>query len=440
MAAVLLVTVIPSPAAGASPSEATVRAGTADLLSATRFREDHGLRSDPAYVEKTLVDAAFADGTFGVPLSPAEAALVLSEVRAQDALLPALAAARETPGCVGAYFVRDQLTISVSAGEAAMEATATAAAPNGAKVVISRVPFALKDLEAARSQIEEDWERLEAEGVSISQVGIDPALGRVRVVVGEDRTGQALELLTSRFGKVLAVEVTPVESSLFAGCNSIKDCGTKGGLAAKSGGWTCSTGFLAQEPGGVFAPVRMLTAGHCIRDAGGVNGGVAWKNESATITWGKGTHQKFDRNLDGGAFSLGSSTPTTKNAYFAGTSDIRLVRGVRTNGNQVVGLTVCRSGRTSGFDCGIIRAADTSVTLGGQQFWAMWKVDMQSAGGDSGAGFIDLASSMNAVGILSGGTREGIIPWTDYTWYSSVGDAEWFLKLKTCGTGQAPSC
>jgi hypothetical protein len=258
----------------------------------------------------------------------------------------------------------------------------------------------------------------------------------------QDGTGNAKETLTARYGPSVDVVISPVVGSLLA-CNNITDCGTKGGLAAKSGIHICSTGFLAQAPGNVFQPVRMVTAGHCIKDAGGVNGGVVWKSEAGTVTWGKGTHQLFGAANDVGAFSLAAATPAVKNEYYAsGTADIRRVRGVRTEAAQTVGMTLCRSGRTSGFDCGILRARSTSVDLGtGFVFCCLWKVEMFSDHGDSGAGFIDLAPNMNAVGTLVGGTREGIIPWTDYTWYNSMADMETYMGLRTCGAGTgAPSC
>lgn len=445
LTALALYTTILAPAASAGSAASTEAApiassGPSATERAARFRAEHGLRSDAAFVERSLKDAAFSNLYFGVPLTGDEAAAVVGEVRSQDALLPTLEAARGRAGFVGAFFTRDQLTISVSVGHSDMEAMAATTAPGGAKVKVQTVPYSLDELEATRKRVESDWDVLAAEGITISQVGIDASTGRVHVIVADDGTGSASERFASTYGPIVTLETLPVAGSLLA-CTSIKDCGTKGGLAAKAGPYLCSTGFLAQETANVFSPVRMLTAGHCISGAGGVNAGSTWSNELGTTTWGKGSHLKFDANLDGGAFSLGSSTPTTKNDYFVSTTDIRKVRGVRTNANQVVGLTVCRSGRTSLFDCGTIRAADTSVDLGaGFIFRHMWKVQMDSASGDSGAGFIDLSANMNAVGILSGGTREGIFPYTLYTWYSSVQDAQIYLNLKTCGAGIAPSC
>ncbi len=442
-AAIFAAIVAPATAAEASAGGSAppvVGSVPGETDNAARFRMDHGLRSDIAYVERSLQDASFSNVYFGVPLTNEEAAIVLNEVRAQDELLPTLEAAQQTPGFVGAFFTRDQLTISVSGSGSTMRAVTASTAPIGARVQVQTVPFPRNDLETARERLEDDWSRLAAEGITLSQVGIDAATGRVHVIVAADSTDRAPETLESRYGPSVSVETLPVTGSLLA-CTSIKDCGTKGGLAAKAGAVVCSTGFLAQETVNVFSPVRMVTAGHCINAAGGVNAGSTWTNELGTTTWGKGSHVKFDANLDGGAFSLGNSTPTAKNEYFVSTSDIRQVRGVRTNANQVVGLTVCRSGRTSLFDCGTIRAADTSVDLGaGFIFHHMWKVQMDSDNGDSGAGFIDLSASMNAVGILSGGTREGIFPYTLYTWYSSMQDTQIYLNLKTCGAGIAPSC
>lgn len=133
--------------------------------------------------------------------------------------------------------------------------------------------------------------------------------------------------------------------------------------------------------------------------------------------------------------------PSVKNEYFETPTQIYRYTGVRSEANQVVGMITCRSGRTSGTDCGYIRAANTAVNLGaGFTFNSMWKVQTNSAPGDSGAGFLDQSSNHNAMGILSGSTREGVVPWTDYTWYTSVPRVQTLLNVKTCGAGIAPSC
>lgn len=437
---------VSSPSAAADPSASYPPAadGTTDVTeeAATKFRSDHGLRSDTTYVRASLKNQPFSNGEFGVPLTADEALAVHAEIAAQEAVLPTLDAAQSARGFVSAYFTRDQLTITVSDDGAAVRAVISARAPVGATVTVERRPFTLAVLEQTQKAVAGDWASLARDKIILSQVGIDSTTGLVHVVVSKDPTGRARETLLSRYGPSVDVEITPVVGSLLA-CNSIKDCGTKGGLAAKSGAHLCSTGFLAQQQGNVFSPVRMVTAGHCIKDAGGVNGGLPWQSEAGTVTWGKGTHQLFGAANDVGAFSLGTAALPVRNEYFAsGTVDIRRVRGVRTEAAQTVGLNLCRSGRTSGFDCGILRARSTSVDLGaGFVFCCLWKVEMASALGDSGAGVIDLAPNMNAVGTLVGGTREGFIPFHDYTWYNSMADMETFMGLRTCGAGTgAPSC
>jgi streptogrisin C len=68
-----------------------------------------------------------------------------------------------------------------------------------------------------------------------------------------------------------------------------------------------------------------------------------------------------------------------------------------------VGSSVCRSGRATGWRCGVITARNVSAVMGGIPVNGMIKTSACSGGGDSGGAVI---SGNQAQGVLSGGTGD----------------------------------
>ena len=266
--------------------------------------------------------------------------------------------------------------------------------------------------------------------------------GRVHVVVasGGDpaKVAELTKALESAYGNLLDVEVVPVTASLLA-CTSST-------TVERRAVWRASPVPSSARPGS-----------SCRRTVRRFPRSTWSRRDTALRTPGRRRrcgleerrqhdHLGDERQAivgasgDAGAFRVGT-VPSVRNEYFQTPTEIFSYKGVRSEANQVVGMIACRSGKASGTDCGYIRAANTAVNLGaGFTFTSMWKVQMNSDHGDSGAGFLDQTANHNAMGILSGGTREGIVPWTDYTWYTSVPKVQSLLNVRTCGAGIAPSC
>jgi streptogrisin C len=98
-----------------------------------------------------------------------------------------------------------------------------------------------------------------------------------------------------------------------------------------------------------------------------------------------------------------------------------------TNAQQVVGAAACRSGRSSGYDCGTVTKANYSPIVGGLQLHNQWELSFASAGGDSGS---PVFQSSKAMGILSGtnGVRSN---------YGTIGFISSIAGVRPCYT---PSC
>jgi hypothetical protein len=419
--AVLGLSLSPTPSLAGEPTDETME----DFSNAVALRLYVGLDADPSRIADTLDHGGGKNSDYGLSLTDEEATSIRELFAAQAKLERAHVAARERPTFVAAYYDRSILHISTTSPSDLFLQSIEGEIPPGSDVVITQVEQTRSELEATVAQITSDFARLAEDGIWVSQVGIDPIASKVRVIVSRDATDAATERLAKLYGDHLEVEVKPVHFELFA-CSKL-DCGTRGGLSIRNGVVGCTSAFLARnkpQPPYAYA-YFMATAGHCIRDASDTTN---WRNVAGTTTWGKNVASVFGASGDAGVFSLGASVPAAKSTYYVGGGSYRTLSAKASDAAQAVGKVVCRHGHTSDYDCGVIRATHQSVNAPGAVLQNMWKVQLTSAEGDSGAGFIyqpEPRESWRAAGVLSGGTCEGI-PCTNYTWYTTVN----FMELR----------
>jgi streptogrisin C len=157
-------------------------------------------------------------------------------------------------------------------------------------------------------------------------------------------------------------------------------------------GYYCSVGFAVNSNSGH----GFATAGHCSDGQSGwstyVSGG---RRQPSTLI---------------GSFA-GSSFPGDDKAWVrlnSGHTAQPIVDGysqadVAVRGSAVapVGATICRSGRTTGWHCGVVQAYNTTVNYSGDVVNGLTHVKVCAEGGDSGGSFID--GGGQAQGVLSGG-------------------------------------
>ena len=174
----------------------------------------------------------------------------------------------------------------------------------------------------------------------------------------------------------------------------------------------CSMGFAVH--GGY------VTAGHC--------GGAG--TQTAGSNWVASGHV------------AGSQFPTADHAYVQTNGSWNTLAAVTNHaGGEVavhgatdatIGSSICRSGRTTGWRCGVIQARDVTVNYQAGPVYGMTQTSACAQGGDSGGSFI---SGNQAQGITSGGSGNCTSGGT--TFFQPVNPAlsAYGLTLKTAGGG-----
>jgi streptogrisin C len=236
---------------------------------------------------------------------------------------------------------------------------------------------------------------------------------------------------------------------LTAGDRLAPEADVPGGLGyAADTGYVCSTGFAAFDGSGVPA---VLTAGHCTTDGSAASATLQFLGTPAGRLGDFGFSQ-FGGTGNSTILRPGNSTdPGNVGTDVAVINDLRSdvdplpaastwgdpsepgpdVKVIGTSA-PVVGMPVCRSGRTSAWSCGTIDAVGIFVVPGHgypadpldlRAFNGFLSFDVQSGGGDSGGPWL---SGNYAVGTHSAGEeapRPGEAPPVNFAVAASLQDA-----------------
>ncbi len=167
-----------------------------------------------------------------------------------------------------------------------------------------------------------------------------------------------------------------------------------GGQAITRSGSRCSLGFSAGNAAGTR---YVLTAGHCTELGG------TWRGVGGTLGPVAGT--SFPVN-DYGRIQITSTTAIRTrwvDRYTSG-GDVAVTGA----GDAAVGAAVCRSGSTTGWRCGTVRATNQTVNYGfGDIVSGLTRTTACAQPGDSGGPFVSNPGSgtrVTAFGLLSGGS------------------------------------
>ena len=151
----------------------------------------------------------------------------------------------------------------------------------------------------------------------------------------------------------------------------------------------CSVGFsVTHSTGQGFA-----TAGHCGSAGDGAYYLVSRRTASPIGSFAASVFPNADRawvRVDNGHTLLPSVS-----GY--GKGDVT----VRGSTEAAIGAALCRSGRTTGWKCGVIEAKNVSVNYAEGTVNGMTRTNVCAEGGDSGGAFI--TSAGQGQGVLSGG-------------------------------------
>jgi trypsin/alpha-lytic protease prodomain-containing protein len=160
-----------------------------------------------------------------------------------------------------------------------------------------------------------------------------------------------------------------------------------GGTAITTSGTRCSDGFTARSG----ATTYLLTAGHCTAE------GRSWSGpgRQAIGTAVRTEYPGHDYGI------VGVSATTT----WRGSGRIQGGPTVRGATEAPTGSAVCRSGSSSGYHCGTVRATDVTVNYGtGTVITGLTQTTVCAEPGDSGGPFV--TPDAQAQGTLSGGTGD----------------------------------
>jgi streptogrisin C len=268
-------------------------------------------------------------------------------------------------------------------------------APAG--VQMRTVRHSLGELRDSKSQLD----FLQAQGAKVPKgvYGWYVDLPRNTVVVAIARGSQAAAVnFVARSGADadavrFVVEAAPptLRSTLKGGLGYLRDPGD-GYLYA------CSIGFNATRNG---APV-FISAGHC-GDAGEpvyLEGSPQWTIGPQIGTFAASSFPNPGQTGNDWSYvSVASGNTQPATVYGWGSGDAT----VHGSTEAAVGAAICRSGRTSGWQCGTIEAKNQTVNYStGETILNLTRTTACSEGGDSGGSFI--TGPGQAQGVLSGGS------------------------------------
>lgn len=184
-----------------------------------------------------------------------------------------------------------------------------------------------------------------------------------------------------------------------------------------NGNTLCSIGFSVNNGG-------FVTAGHC----GGTGSPTLGYNN---VSQGTFAGSSFPGNDYAWVRTNGSWTPRPwVNNYGGGNA------AVAGSQEAAVGSSICRSGRTTGWRCGVIQAKNVTVNYSGSLVYGLTQTTACAEGGDSGGAWI---TGDQAQGVTSGGSGNCSTGGT--TFYQPVNEilGAYGLSLTTTGGGGSTS-
>ncbi|OLR92274.1 S1 family peptidase [Actinokineospora bangkokensis] len=284
---------------------------------------------------------------------------------------------------VDGSFVDGGGTLTVNTADPATAATARSAG------LAARTPARG---EAALTRVQEQLDRFAARQApdGIAEWGVDVAADVVSVRVDDASRPQAKAFLAeaARFGPAVRVESTAplsTQAAIYPGSK----------MTINGGSGYCSVGFGARSSSGVQ---YLVSAGHCVA-------GLPTLHFNGT-RFAKGTNSRFaigTTSVDMGIAKLDAGNSITTSVGTWGAAGTIAVRGAQ---RAAVGTSICKSGATTGWTCGTIRAYNVTVTYtdpnGGPDtvVRGLASSTVCTSSGDSGGAYI---SGNQAQGMTSGG-------------------------------------
>jgi streptogrisin C len=244
-------------------------------------------------------------------------------------------------------------------------------------------------------------ERLDARSAAVpanvTAWWVDPATHQTVVAVVGPATPAARDFAAD--AEPSAVRLQPMSAPirlLDAPAPTATPTSLVGGTAITTTGTRCSDGFSARSATTTY----LLTAGHCTAEGRSWNGPDRRPLGTAVRTEYPG-HDYGIIRVTGATTWRGSGRIQGGPAVTAATA-------------APSGSAVCRSGSTSGYRCGTVRATDVTVNYGsGTVITGLTQTTVCAEAGDSGGPFVT-PDTAQAQGTLSGGTGDCTAGGTTY--------------------------
>ncbi|MFE9201635.1 S1 family peptidase [Micromonospora sp. NPDC007230] len=269
----------------------------------------------------------------------------------------------------GTYADGGKMVVAVTDAAAARQVRAAGATPKLVTRGANKLKAATDELERSAKIPGTAW-------------WVDAATNQVVVSVDSTVTGAKLERVkaaAARTGGTVRIEAEP-------GVLSTRISGGQAIYAA--GGGRCSLGFNVRSSSGT---TYFLTAGHCTNIAS-----TWYSNSGQTSVLGTRAGTSFPGN-DYGIVRHSNSANATGNVYlWNGT-----YRDVTGAANAYVGMSVTRSGSTTGLWGGSVQATNATVNYAEGSVSGLIRTNVCAEPGDSGG---SLFSGSSAVGLTSGGS------------------------------------
>ncbi|AKU16576.1 S1 family peptidase [Luteipulveratus mongoliensis] len=211
-------------------------------------------------------------------------------------------------------------------------------------------------------------------GTGFVSIGSEPVSNAVKVVVAGSDLAAAKAALADVSGALVRGTTAKVSTQ----------ANVYGGQQIEFSGYVCSLGFNARQGS---TPV-FVTAGHC------GEGYQTFRKNGTTL----GVTKAYSFPGNDYAYATLSSGWTGIGAVDLYNGTARSVKG---SSNAAVGTAICKSGRTTGWTCGYVKAKNQQVNYGnGDVVSGLTLTNTCTEGGDSGGSWM---AGSYAQGVTSGG-------------------------------------
>lgn len=352
------------PSEGAAPEAESGReasSGQSDdvLADDIAFRELMGLNTDRGYLERLRADPAALEleARFGLLGTEEERQQVDRQIQLQNQLAENEPAIRERLGEEYGGLSIDQraggvVTIrSTDIAVARQMDLSDLISVDGAEVVYEEVTSSLLELETRAEEVVSSLDALQEQGIVLSGTGPDIRANTLQI--GVEELGPDTEsVLRARFGEDIILEATGLAVSESRTTNFPP---MKSGLSINNGSDICTAGPFVRNSSG---QIRVLTAGHCVSDTGGVPSGQKWAVGNFADCCAPLGNRLFNNTFaDIATLSIDTSKVGTNCVYWSDTACYPYAAAK----SPVDGATLKLSGRTSGIQVGEV--LDQNITV-----------------------------------------------------------------------------